>query len=402
MTRGRDGALDAQLRELRRGVVDVLPEDDFVTRLRTGQPLRVKLGVDPTAPDIHLGHTVVLSKLRQFQDFGHQAVLIIGDFTALIGDPSGRSATRPPLTREAVDANAQTYLDQVFKVLDRDRVEVRRNSEWLAPMALENVIRLASSMTVARLLERDDFKQRYRASTPIGLHELLYPLMQGYDSVVVRADVEIGGTDQTFNLMVGRDLQKNAAQPGQVAITLPLLEGLDGTQKMSKSLDNHIGVAEPARDVFGKVMSISDQLMVRYYELLGVGTVEEVARVRQGTVHPMQAKKFLAETLTARFHGPAAAREAAEFFEQRFQRKTAHQPDRIRLESVAEEVGILQLLKDVGFAPSTSEARRLVGQGAVRVDGERVGQNFRFRRGVHRLLEVGKRRLAEIEFVPRA
>jgi tyrosyl-tRNA synthetase len=394
--------VDAQLRELRRGVVNVLPEDELVARLRTGRPLRVKLGVDPTAPDIHLGHTVVLSKLRQFQDLGHQAVLIIGDFTALIGDPSGRSATRPPLTRETVDANAATYLDQVFKVLDREQVEVRRNSEWLAPMALESVIRLASRMTVARLLEREDFRQRYRAETPIGLHELLYPLMQGYDSVVVRADIELGGTDQTFNLMVGRDLQRDADQAGQVAITLPLLEGLDGSQKMSKSLANHVGVAEPPRDIFGKIMSVSDELMVRYYELLGVGTVDDVDRVRRGAIHPMEAKKALAEALVARFHGPVAARDASEFFEQRIQRKIAHEPDRVRLDTQADDVGILQLLKDVGFAPSTSEARRLVGQGAVRVDGERVAQDFRFRRGVNRLLEVGKRRLAEIEFAPRA
>ena len=391
----------AQLAELRRGVVDVVPEQELAQRLAAGRPLRVKLGVDPTAPDIHLGHTVVLSKLRQFQDFGHQAVLIIGDFTALIGDPSGRSATRPPLTREQVDAHAATYLEQVFKVIDRARVEVRRNSEWLAPMALEQVVRLTSSMTVARLLERDDFRQRYRASTPIGLHELLYPLLQGYDSVVVRADVELGGTDQTFNLMVGRDLQRDAGQPGQVAILLPLLEGLDGSQKMSKSLGNHIGVTEPARDIYGKLMSVSDALMVRYYQLLGVGSADDVARIERGDVHPMEAKKRLAEALTARFHDTAAARDAAVFFEQRFQKKAAHEPDRIRLESQADEVGILQLLKEIGFAPSTSEARRLVGQGAVRVDGEKVGQDFHFRRGVHRLLEVGKRRLATIEFTPR-
>jgi len=390
-----------QLRELRRGVVDILPEDELVARLEWGRPLRVKLGVDPTAPDIHLGHTVVLSKLRQFQDLGHHAVLIIGDFTALIGDPSGRSATRPALGPDVIEANARTYLDQVFKVLDRERVEIRRNSEWLARMTLEGVIRLASELTVARLLERDDFRQRYRGGAPIGLHELLYPLMQGYDSVIVRADVELGGTDQTFNLMVGRDLQRAAGQPGQVAITLPLLEGLDGAQKMSKTLGNHIGVAEPPRETFGKIMSISDALMVRYYELLGIGSADDVARIRAGVIHPMTAKKALAEALVARFHGAAAARDAADFFERRFQRRTAHDPEPIRLESAEDDIGIVHLLREVGFAPSTSEARRLVGQGAVRVDGQRVGQDFRFRRGVHRLLEVGKRRLAAIEFAPR-
>lgn len=397
MTR-RAVALDAKLEALRAGVVDIVPEEDLLERLRSGRSLRVKLGVDPTAPDIHLGHAVVLAKLRQFQDLGHQAVLIVGDFTALIGDPSGRSATRPRLAPREVETNARTYLEQVFKILDRERSEVHRNSEWLATLSLEEVLKLASKMTVARMLERDDFRQRHRARTPIGLHEFLYPLLQGYDSVAMRADVELGGTDQTFNLLVGRDLQRDAGQPGQVAMVLPLLEGTDGTQKMSKSLGNHIGVAEPPEEMYGKVMSLPDTVMLRYYELLGVGSAEHRAAVAAGRLHPMEAKKGLAGELVRRFHGAAAAERAARFFEERFQKRTAHRPDPVRVVTDARDVWICQLVKDVGFAPSTSHARRLVAQGAVRVDGERVDVNFRFRRGVHRLLEVGRRRLAEVQF----
>ncbi|HZP43604.1 MAG TPA: tyrosine--tRNA ligase [Candidatus Binatia bacterium] len=385
-----------QLAILRRGVVNVVPEDELAARLRTGRPLRVKLGVDPTAPDIHLGHAVVLTKLRQFQDLGHQAVLIIGDFTALIGDPSGRSATRPPLAAADVDRNAETYLDQVFKIVDRARAEVHRNSEWLRSMGLSDVIRLASTMTVARMLERDDFRQRYRAGTPIGIHEFLYPLMQGYDSVAVRSDVELGGTDQTFNLLVGRDLQRDAGQPGQVAMVLPLLEGTDGIQKMSKSLGNHVGISEPPEEMYGKLMSLSDPLMLRYYELLDVAPVARREQIARGEVHPMEAKKALAAALVGRFHDAAAAEGAARFFEERFQKGTAHRPEAVRLASDAAEVWICQLLKDIGFAPSTSEARRLAAQGAVRVDGEKVDANFRFRPGQHRIVQVGRRRVAEV------
>jgi tyrosyl-tRNA synthetase len=383
---------------LRRGVVNVLPEEELAARLGAGKPLRVKLGVDPTAPDIHLGHTVPLVKLRQFQDLGHQAVLIIGDFTALIGDPSGRSSTRPVLSREEIAENARTYTDQVFKILDRERTEVRHNSEWLSKLSLEDVIRLTGKMTVARMLERDDFQQRYAAGTPIGLHEFLYPLMQAYDSVVVRADVELGGTDQTFNLLVGRDLQRDAGQAGQVAMVLPLLEGTDGVQKMSKSLGNHIGIAEPAEDIYGKVMSLSDTLMVRYYELLSRAGADHLEAVRQGRVHPMEAKKALAAELVERFHGAPAAEAAGRYFEERFQKRAPHRPKPVRLATTAEEVWICQLVKDAEFARSTSEARRLVAQGAVRVDGRPVGIDYRFRRGRDRLLEVGRRRLAEITF----
>jgi tyrosyl-tRNA synthetase len=389
---------EEQLKTLRRGVVDVFPEDELLARLRSGQPLRVKLGVDPTAPDIHLGHTIPLFKLRQFQELGHQAVLIIGDFTALIGDPSGRSTTRPVLSRADVEQNARTYLDQVFKILDRERTEVHRNGEWLSALALEDVVRLTAKMTVARMLEREDFKRRYAAGTPIGLHEFLYPLLQGHDSVAVRADVEIGGTDQTFNLLVGRDLQRDAGRPGQVALVLPLLEGTDGVQKMSKSLGNHVGISEAPEEMYGKLMSVSDALMGRYYELLSAADEERLEAVRTGRIHPMDAKKGLAAELVARFHGQDAAAAAERFFEERFQKRTAHRPKAVRLSTTSEDVWICQLIKDVGFAPSTSEARRLVAQGAVKVDGRQVDVNFRFRRGRDRLLEVGRRRLAEVTF----
>jgi tyrosyl-tRNA synthetase len=390
--------LETQLQTLRRGVVRVVPEEDFIDRLRPRKPLRIKLGIDPTAPDIHLGHTVVLTKLSEFQALGHQVVLIIGDLTACIGDPSGRSATRPPLTHEEVTSHATTYLSQVFKILDRDRTEVRRNSEWLAALGLEDIIRIASRMTVARLLERDDFHRRLGDRVPIGLHELLYPLMQGYDSVVVRADVELGGTDQTFNLMVGRDLQRDAGLRGQVAMVLPLLEGTDGSHKMSKSLGNHIGVDEPPDEMYGKLMSIGDDLMLRYYELLVPGSDATRASVVEGRLHPMDAKKELARLLVSRFHGDVAAGQAAQFFERRFQRREAHRPEVVQIHTPEADIWICQLMREVGFAKSTSEARRLVAQGGVRVDRRPVDVNFRFQRGVHRLLEVGKRRLAEIEF----
>ena len=389
----------ASEKELLRGVAHIFPEDELHARLRTGRPLRVKLGVDPTAADIHLGHTVVLTKLRQFQDLGHHAVLIIGDFTAMVGDPSGRSATRPSLSRAEVDAHARTYEDQVSRVLDPRRLEVRRNSDWLGHLSLDDAIRLASKTTVARMLERDDFQQRYRKGAPIGLHEFLYPLLQGYDSVVVQADVELGGTDQTFNLLVGRELQRDAGQEGQVAVVVPILEGLDGVQKMSKSLGNHVGITEAPEEMYGKLMSISDKLMLRYYELLSRQSGEQLLAVERGEVAPMDAKKALAAELVERFHGPAAAETAARFFEERFQKRSAYEPTRIEVRTPTADVWICQLIKEVGFAPSTSAARRLVAQGAVRVDGQAVDVDFRFRRGVHRLLEVGRRRLAAVTLV---
>jgi tyrosyl-tRNA synthetase len=391
-------SVDTQLPLLQRGVVGTYPEDGLREALKAGRALRVKLGIDPTAPDIHLGHTVVLTKMRQFQDLGHQAVLIIGDFTALIGDPSGRSATRPALKEDEVEANAKTYQEQVFKILDQKRTEVHRNADWLRPLRMEDVIRLAGRVTVARMLEREDFKNRYQQGTPIGIHELLYPIMQGYDSVAVRADVELGGTDQTFNLLVGRDLQRDAGQPGQVAMVLPLLEGTDGTNKMSKSLGNHIGITEPAENMYGKIMSLSDELMLRYFELLSLAPADQQEAIRSKQVHPMEAKKSLAAELVGRFHGADAAARAAHFFEERFQKRTAHDPTPVLVRSSASDLWICQLLKEVGFASSTSEARRLVAQGAVRVDGQVVDLTFRFRRGINNLLEVGRRRIATVTF----
>jgi tyrosyl-tRNA synthetase len=386
---------------LTRNAVRVYTEDDLRGRLGTGRSLRVKFGIDPTSPDIHLGHTVALTKLREFQELGHKAVLIIGDMTARIGDPSGRSATRPQLTAAEVDANAATYLEQVFKVLDREATEIRRNSEWFGSFSLEDVIRVASKTTVARMLERDDFQRRYQGGAPIGLHELLYPVMQGWDSVMVRADLELGGTDQTFNLLLGRDLQRDAGGAEQVAFSMPLLEGLDGTQKMSKSLGNHIGVCDSPEEMYGKVMSVSDSLMLRYYELLSRLDAPARAAVAQGAIHPMEAKKNLAHELVARFHDTARADEAARFFADRFQRRAANAPTPITVVSATPEVWICQLLKDMGFAASTSEARRLVSQGAVKVDGEPVGVDFRFHGGRHRLVSVGRRRLAEVMVVDR-
>jgi tyrosyl-tRNA synthetase len=385
---------------LTRNAVRVYTEEALRARLAEGGPLRVKLGVDPTAPDIHLGHTVVLGKLREFQDRGHHAVLIIGDFTARIGDPSGRSATRPQLTAEEVTANAATYLQQVGKILDETRLEIRYNSEWFAAFSFEDVIRLAARLTLARTLERDDFEQRYREGAPIGLHELLYPLMQGWDSVVVRADVELGGTDQTFNLLVGRDLQREAGGPGQVALLMPLLEGIDGTHKMSKSLGNQIGVSEPPAEMYGKVMSISDQLMLRYYDLLSRNQEGRRTAVASA-IHPMEAKKILAHELVSRFHSEVEADEAARFFLKRFQQRAANDPTPVTLVANAPTVWVCQALKEIGFAKSMSDARRLVGQGAVRVGDVPVGLDFQLQPGSTYLVAVGRRRLASVTVAPR-
>ncbi len=391
-----------QLQVLRQGTANIIPEDELLAKLELGRPLRVKLGVDPTAPDIHLGHTVGLTKLRAFQDLGHQAVLIIGDFTALIGDPSGRSSTRPQLDRAAIAAAARTYQDQVAKILDPDRLEVRFNGEWLSKLSFEDVIRLGAQSTVARMLERDDFAKRYAAGAPIGIHEFLYPLMQAHDSVEVRADVELGGTDQTFNILLGRQLQKDAGQPAQVAVILPLLEGTDGTQKMSKSLGNYIGVAEPPQEIFGKVMSISDELMLRYYELL---TAEDGTALRRaladGSAHPMELKKRLAELLTGRFHGADAAAAARRGFEERFQRGHLDHDSlpELRVDGTAATLSLPHVMQAAGLVKSTSEARRLLKQRAVRVDGETVAAE-ELPRGAaaERILEVGKRRAVRLRF----
>jgi tyrosyl-tRNA synthetase len=393
-------APDQQLEQLQRGTVDVIPSGGLRSKLAERRPLRIKLGVDPTAPDIHLGHTVALTKLRQFQDHGHQAILLIGDFTAMVGDPSGRSATRPQLSRADVETAAASYQEQAFKILDPQRTEVRRNSEWLAAMHFADVIRLGAQSTVARMLERNDFAKRYRDGTPIGIHEFLYPLMQAYDSVELRADVELGGTDQTFNILLGRQLQQDAGQAPQVAVIVPLLEGTDGSAKMSKSLGNYIGVAEPAVEIFGKIMSISDELMVRYFELL---TSEDVGALRaalaDGREHPMAAKKRLAEQLVTRFHASDAAQAARQAFERRFQQ---HQIDAAALDEIVVSpkdgrIWLPGMLHAANLVSSNSEARRMLKQRAVRIDGETVeSEDYACAEKQGLVVEVGKRRAIRV------
>jgi tyrosyl-tRNA synthetase len=375
---------------------EVISPAELSAKLTEGRPLRIKLGMDPTAPDLHLGHTITLRAMRDFQDAGHTVVFLVGDFTAAIGDPSGRSETRKPLGREQIARNAETYKRQVFKILDPQRTEIRFNSEWMDQLSLRELIQIAAHISVARLLERDDFEQRLAAQQPLFLHELLYPLIQGYDSVAIRADVELGGTDQKFNMLLGRELQRAFAQPPQVVMTFPLLEGLDGVRKMSKSYGNYVAVTEPPDEMFGKLMSVSDAMMLRYYELLTDIVAEEVASIKSHAVHPMEAKKRLAGMIVEEYHGGEAARAARSHFETRFQRREI--PDNVPVIRLADELWICELMKQLKFVPSTSEARRLIGQGAVRVDGEPVTDaNFRFVPGRHSLLEVGKRRIARIQ-----
>ena len=391
--------MDEAVRIVGAGATNLISEADLRKKLGRGTPLRVKLGIDPTASDIHLGFAVVLRKLRQFQDLGHTAVLILGDFTAQVGDPTGRSAARPRLAPEQIEANLATYQAQAGLILRPDRLEVRRNSEWLGALGADGLLGLAGRATVAQMLERDDFSKRYAAGQPISVMELLYPLLQGYDSVAVESDVELGGTDQKFNLLLAREVQRAYGLEPQSILTMPILPGIDGVQKMSKSLGNYVGVEDPPEEMYGKLMSISDKLMLRYYELLSTQPAAHLLAVERGDLAPMEAKKALAAELVGRFHGPAAAEMAARFFEERFQRRSAYEPTPIEVRTPTDEVWICQLIKEVGFAPSTSAARRLVAQGAVRVDGQPVDVDFRFRRGVNRLLEVGRRRLAAVTLV---
>jgi tyrosyl-tRNA synthetase len=381
---------------LSRGAAEVISPAELAARLAEGRPLRVKLGMDPTAPDLHLGHSVVLKKLREFQRDGHTVIFLVGDFTAMIGDPTGRSETRKPLTREQITLNAETYRGQVYKLLDPDRTEIRFNSEWMQPLGVDHLIKIAANLSVARMLERDDFEKRLAAQEPLFLHELLYPLIQGYDSVALKADVELGGTDQKFNLLVGRELQRAFGQPPQVVMTMPLLEGLDGDRKMSKSYGNAIGITDRPEDMFGKVMSISDALMNRYYELLTDAPAEELSGVKSGAIHPMEAKKRLAERIVTEYHDAAAAHRARNYFETKFQRRQV--PAEAPVYRIAQEIWVCELMKQLQFASSTTEARRLLGQGAVKVDGQTITDpNFRFVPGEHKVLEVGKRRVARIE-----
>ena len=396
--------VDETLALLRRGADEILIEAELSERLRSGRPLRVKAGFDPTAPDLHLGHTVLINKLRQFQELGHEVLFLIGDFTGMIGDPTGKSATRPPLTREQVEENARTYEAQIFRILDPQKTQVVFNSSWMGEMRAGELIRLAATHTVARMLERDDFHKRYASAQPIAIHEFLYPLIQGYDSVMLKADVELGGTDQKFNLLMGRELQKHFGQTPQVVLTMPLLEGTDGVQKMSKSLNNYIGISEHPREMFGKVMSVSDRLMWRYYELLSLRrSLDEIARMRasaeRGEANPKIFKIELAQEIVGRFHGRAAADEALADWELRFsQRRMPEQMPEISL--VADDEGVLglpRLLKEAGLTASTSEALRLIKQGGVRIDGERAADpEIGIRRGASHVLQVGKRRFVRV------
>ena len=394
--------LEEQLAIVRRGTDEILLEEDLRSRLLAGRPLRIKAGFDPTAPDLHLGHTVLLNKLRQLQDLGHHIIFLIGDFTGRIGDPTGKSATRPPLTEEDIRANAATYRDQVFRILDPDRTEVVFNSSWMTELGAAGMVQLAARHTVARMLERDDFHKRYTGQQPIAIHEFLYPLIQGYDSVVLKADIELGGTDQKFNLLVGRELQKQYGQPPQVILTMPILEGLDGVQKMSKSLGNYIGVQDPPDDMFGKIMSISDELMWRYYELLSWRPMAEVSALRtaseSGQRNPRDIKFDLGQELVDRFHGGGSGAQARENFIARFQQ---HQlPDElpeVRVPAWPDGLPLPNLLKEAGLVGSTSEARSLLRQGAVRIDGERVQDpDHRFSHGADHVVQVGKRRIARV------
>ena len=400
---GRTAAVAEQLAELRRGCSELLVESELARKLARGAPLRIKAGFDPTAPDLHLGHTVLINKMRAFQQFGHEVIFLIGDFTGLIGDPTGRNATRPRLTPEDVQANARTYQEQIFKILDPARTTIEFNSKWLSGMPLPKFVEVAAHHTVARMLERDDFAKRYKAGQPISVHEFFYPLAQGYDSVALRADVELGGTDQKFNLLVGRHLQEAYGQEPQCVLTMPLLEGLDGVNKMSKSLGNYVGIAEPADAQFGKLMSISDELMWRYFELLSfrpMGEIEGLRTAIAGGRNPRDVKFELAREIVARFHGASAAQDAQAAFIARFAQKSL--PTDLPLQTLpaqdAAGAGIVALLKATGLVASGSEAVRKLAEGAVRIDGERIqDRDTRLAIGAEHILQVGPRRFARVK-----
>ena len=393
-----DSALDV----FKRGASELLAEAELVEKLRQNRPLRIKAGFDPTAPDLHLGHTVVLNKMRQIQDLGHHVVFLIGDFTGMIGDPSGKNTTRPPLSREAVLANAETYKAQVFKILDAEKTEVAFNSTWMGKMDSADLIKLAATHTVARMLERDDFSKRYAGNQPIAIHEFLYPLVQGYDSVALKTDVELGGTDQKFNLLVGRELQKHFGQSPQCVLMMPLLEGLDGINKMSKSLGNYIGINESPEQIFGKLMSISDVLMWRYLELLSfkpISTLRQWKTEVESGKNPRDVKVTLAQEIVARFHSSAAAEQALADFEARFKQNVI--PDDLPESLIpcgSSGIGIAQLLKQAGLTPSTSEALRMIDQGGVKIDGEKVSDpSLVLPKGTEAVFQVGKRKFARVK-----
>ncbi len=394
-------AIKEQLDIIRRGADEILVEDELVEKLKQGHPLRIKAGFDPTAPDLHLGHTVLINKLKQFQDLGHEILFLIGDFTGMIGDPTGKSATRPPLTQAEVQENARTYQQQIFKILDKEKTKVVFNSEWMGGKNSADMIKLAASSTVARMLERDDFSKRYASGQAIAIHEFLYPLIQGYDSVELEADVELGGTDQKFNLLMGRQLQEQHGQKPQVVLTMPILEGLDGVQKMSKSLNNYVGIADAPNDMFGKIMSISDDLMWRYFELLSFRPMSEIETFKKGVddgQNPRDIKFLLAEEIIARFHSVESATQAREGFIAQFAKGAI--PDDIpehEFEAGSDGYAIANLLKDCGLCSSTSEAMRMIQQGAVKIDGEKVADKaLRVDIGTSAVFQVGKRKFARV------
>jgi tyrosyl-tRNA synthetase len=390
--------IEESLALIKRGCDELLLEEELIEKLKRGKPLRVKAGFDPTAPDLHLGHTVLINKLRQFQDLGHEVMFLIGDFTGMIGDPTGKSTTRPPLTRDDVIENARTYEQQIFKILDPEKTLVMFNSSWMNEMSPAELIQLAAKYNVARMLERDDFNKRYKGGQSIAIHEFLYPLIQGYDSVAMKADVELGGTDQKFNLLVGRELQKHYGQEPQVVLTMPILEGLDGVQKMSKSLNNYIGIGESPDEMFGKIMSISDDLMWRYFELLSFRPMDEIegfkAEIDQGS-NPRDIKFLLAEEIIARFHDAAAATQARENFIARFQKGAM--PDEMPEFEFQGAMAIANLLKEAGLVSSTSEAMRMIKQGAVKIDGEKVADaKLEINAPSTQIYQVGKRKFARV------
>ena len=393
--------LETALAEIKRGAEEILVEEELIAKLKEGRPLRIKLGMDPTAPDIHLGHTVILNKLRTFQDLGHEVILLIGDFTALVGDPSGKNATRPPLSEEAIKINALTYAEQAFKILDPARTRIEYNSTWLKELGATGMIKLAAKQTVARMLERDDFKKRYANGQSIAIHEFLYPLLQGYDSVALKADVELGGTDQKFNLLMGRELQKDAGQPAQCVLMMPLLVGLDGVKKMSKSSGNYIGVHDAPNDMFGKIMSISDELMWSYYELLSTRPLAEItqfkADIAANKLNPRDVKIWLAKELIARYHDEAAAEAAHNDFTQRFSKNAI--PDEmpeVNVAAPAEGIAVGNLLKEAALVETTSEALRMIKQNAVKRDGEVVADGKLLVTAGTAVWQVGKRKFARI------
>ncbi len=394
-------AIKEQIAELSRGTDEVLPESGLEAKLKEGRPLIVKAGFDPTAPDLHIGHTVLINKMRQFQEFGHDVVFLIGDFTGMIGDPSGRNSVRPPLSPEDIKANAETYEAQIFKILDEEKTRVEFNSNWMNGMDAAGLIKLAARHTVARMLERDDFSKRYAGGQPISIHEFLYPLVQGYDSVALKADVELGGTDQKFNLLVGRQLQQDYGQEPQIVVTTPLLEGLDGVQKMSKSLGNYVGITEPPGEMFGKIMSISDDLMWRYFELLSFRKLDDLAALKRSVdegLNPRDAKFELGIEIVARFHGDAAAADAKKEFISRFQQGAMPEEiPEVTLPSQDGALGIAHLLKGANLVASTSEAFRMIKQGAVRIDGQRVeDRGLTIAAGTTAVYQVGKRKFARV------